>query len=67
MSQYYALDERSALDYIRRCAATHDVLPPDQPLLAEEIGDGNLNLIFRMRGRQHDRSVIVKQALPYVR
>jgi 5-methylthioribose kinase len=33
---------------------------------AEEIGDGNLNLIFRVCDRA-DRSVIVKQALPYLR
>jgi len=32
---------------------------------AEEIGDGNLNLVFRVRGGH--RSVIVKQALPYLR
>jgi 5-methylthioribose kinase len=32
---------------------------------AEEIGDGNLNLVFRVRAG--DRSVIVKQALPYLR
>ncbi len=33
---------------------------------AEEIGDGNLNLIFRVFG-EDDLSVIVKQALPYLR
>lgn len=32
---------------------------------AEEIGDGNLNLVFRVRGG--GGSVIVKQALPYLR
>lgn len=32
---------------------------------AEEIGDGNLNLVFRVRAG--NRSVIVKQALPYLR
>lgn len=31
----------------------------------QEIGDGNLNLVFRVRAG--DRSVIVKQALPYLR
>lgn len=35
------------------------------PTDAEEIGDGNLNLVFRVRSR--DESVIVKQALPYLR
>lgn len=32
---------------------------------AEEVGDGNLNLIFRVRSSE--ASVIVKQALPYLR
>ena len=31
----------------------------------EEIGDGNLNLVFKVRGP--DGGVVVKQALPYVR
>jgi 5-methylthioribose kinase len=38
---------------------------PGPPSRAEEIGDGNLNLVFRVRGG--DGSVIVKQALPYLR
>lgn len=37
----------------------------NRPGQAEEIGDGNLNLVFRVRAG--DRSVIVKQALPYLR
>ncbi len=31
----------------------------------EEVGDGNLNLVFKVRGP--DGGVVVKQALPYVR
>jgi 5-methylthioribose kinase len=65
---YYALDERTAVAYVQACAAIHDLLPPGEPLVCEEIGDGNLNLIFRVYGeRDRERSVIVKQALPYVR
>jgi 5-methylthioribose kinase len=65
---YYALDERSAIDYARGCAAINHLLPPDEPLRCEEIGDGNLNLIFRIvSASQRGRSVIIKQALPYVR
>jgi 5-methylthioribose kinase len=65
---YYALDERTAIDYARACVPIHALLPPAEPLLCEEIGDGNLNLIFRIVSA-HDRakSVIIKQALPYVR
>ena len=65
---YYALDEHTAIEYARGCAAIHDLLPPGEPLVCEEIGDGNLNLIFRIvSARDRGRSVIVKQALPYVR
>lgn len=65
---YYALDERTAVEYIRNCAATRALLPPDAALQCEEIGDGNLNLIFRIwRDGDCSQSVIVKQALPYVR
>ena len=31
----------------------------------EEVGDGNLNLVFKMRGP--DSGIVIKQALPYVR
>src|SRR5262245_49940255 len=65
---YYALDERTAIDYARACAPIAELLPADEPLVCEEIGDGNLNLIFRIvSARDTARSVIVKQALPYVR
>jgi 5-methylthioribose kinase len=67
-TNYYALDERSVIDYVRACPAVHGLLVPDEPLVSEEIGDGNLNLIFRVRSQgDRERSVIVKQALPYVR
>jgi 5-methylthioribose kinase len=39
--------------------------PNFAPESAEEIGDGNLNLVFRVCGRAG--SLIVKQALPYLR
>jgi 5-methylthioribose kinase len=65
---YYALDEHTAIAYARGCRAIHTLLPPDEPLRCEEIGDGNLNLIFRIASeRDRSRSVIIKQALPYVR
>ncbi len=65
---YYALNEYTAITYAQSCAALHPLLPPGEPLLCEEIGDGNLNLIFRIAStRDRTRSVIIKQALPYVR
>ncbi|WP_227935102.1 S-methyl-5-thioribose kinase [Alkalihalobacillus deserti] len=39
----------------------------DDQLSAEEIGDGNLNLVFRIRNEKKDQSFIIKQALPYAK
>ncbi|HEY9525328.1 MAG TPA: hypothetical protein VIR33_18970, partial [Thermopolyspora sp.] len=38
---------------------------PSRDVVVEEIGDGNLNMVFRVRGG--DDSVIVKMAPPYLR
>lgn len=56
--RYEPLDVHSVVDLVR------PVLPTASR--AEEIGDGNLNLIFRVLD-EANRSVIVKQALPYLR
>ncbi|CAN5383449.1 S-methyl-5-thioribose kinase [soil metagenome] len=56
--RYVPLDVRSVLAFAAPFLE-------GQPVEASEIGDGNLNLVFRVRS---DRaSVIVKQALPYLR
>ncbi len=57
-SGYVPLDEQSVLDFARPFL-------DEDPLDATEIGDGNLNVVFRVRGATS--SVIVKQALPYLR
>ena len=36
-------------------------------LTAEEIGDGNLNLVFRILHIESGNSIIIKQALPYAK
>lgn len=50
------------------------LFPPDLPLHCEEIGDGNLNLVFRVSGVPEGtddatppRRIIIKQALPYAK
>lgn len=55
---YRPLDVESVLDF----AAPHLSTRPER---AEEIGDGNINLVFRVRAGEE--SLIVKQALPYLR
>ncbi len=57
-SKYAPLDLDSVLPF----AAAH---LDGEPLEAVEIGDGNLNLVFRVRSATG--SVIVKQAVPYLR
>jgi len=57
-NNYVPLDVRSVLEFA-------EPFLEGEPVEASEIGDGNLNLVFRVRS---DRaSVIVKQALPYLR
>ena len=39
----------------------------DSLTVAEEVGDGNLNLVFKIYDKDRKSRLIVKQALPYVR
>jgi len=64
MSQYRTFTAADAVEYAR---AFGDVDDPAALVEAEEIGDGNLNLVFKIFDRQGNSRVIVKQALPYVR
>jgi len=57
-SSYTELDAASASDYVSRLFGI-------ETTIAEEIGDGNMNLVFRVCS--NDVSYIVKQALPYLR
>ncbi|CAI1017152.1 S-methyl-5-thioribose kinase [Serratia quinivorans] len=64
MSHYRTFTAADAVEYARQ----HGQLADPQALVsAEEIGDGNLNLVFKIRDRDGVSRVIVKQALPYVR
>jgi 5-methylthioribose kinase len=60
---YRPYDEQSILEYARQFTG---VLDTGDRLLCKEIGDGNLNLVFRVSD-QHGHSLIFKQALPYAR
>ena len=57
-SEYFPLNDDSVLAF---AAPFLD----GEPVQAAEIGDGNLNQVFRVRSEK--ASVIVKQALPYLR
>ncbi|MFU8689822.1 S-methyl-5-thioribose kinase [Rossellomorea sp. FS2] len=40
---------------------------PSELLTCEEIGDGNLNYVFRIVSSETGKSIIIKQALPYAK
>ncbi|PIE35416.1 S-methyl-5-thioribose kinase [candidate division KSB3 bacterium] len=60
---YRSLDSHTAVDYVKSL----DLFPQDATLEGSEVGDGNLNLVFKIRDTQGGKSVIIKQALPYLR
>lgn len=65
---YKELDTKSVIEYLKTRPALADVLPTDDEYEASEIGDGNLNMVFIIQSKtKPERSVIVKQALPYLR
>ncbi|WP_232696728.1 S-methyl-5-thioribose kinase [Brevibacillus daliensis] len=61
---YRALSEKEVVDYVQKIDG---IFPANSNLVSQEIGDGNLNLVFRIKEDGTDKSVIVKQALPYAR
>ena len=72
-TEYRILDRESLPSYLNGIPAALDVLSGGQPIEASdidiiEIGDGNLNFVYRItNSTDASRSVIVKQAVPYLR
>ncbi|MEI2266426.1 S-methyl-5-thioribose kinase [Erwinia sp. CGal63] len=64
MTQYRTFTAADAVEYAREFGGIAD---PENLVDAQEIGDGNLNLVFKIFDRDGNSRVIVKQALPYVR
>jgi len=65
---YQILNVESVLDYVRRRPESRTALDPEKELDAVEVGDGNLNLVFKVsQVDDSSRTVLVKQALPHVR
>ncbi|CAN6482430.1 unnamed protein product [Victoria cruziana] len=66
VSEFRALDEKSLVDYIKATPAISSVLGNQlEGLNIREVGDGNLNFVYIVVGE--GGSVVIKQALPYVR
>ncbi|AIE59438.1 S-methyl-5-thioribose kinase [Bacillus methanolicus] len=60
---YETLNEVSAAKLAKKLHLFHE----DAELTSSEIGDGNLNLVFRVKDQLSGKSVIIKQALPYAK
>ncbi|MDZ5470532.1 S-methyl-5-thioribose kinase [Bacillus sp. 31A1R] len=61
--KYEPLTESSAIALAVRLR----IFPTTSVLTCKEIGDGNLNLVFRVIDNQTSKSIIIKQALPYAK
>lgn len=61
---YYELTIDTVADYVQ---SKIKFFADDAIFESKEIGDGNLNLVFRIKDKKNNKSLIVKQALPYVR
>ncbi|KRF03535.1 methylthioribose kinase [Paenibacillus sp. Soil766] len=64
MSTYHPLSEAQAIEYARRIP---QLFQAGSELASQEIGDGNLNLVFRITEAATGKSIILKQALPYAK
>lgn len=62
-SKYAPLTEDGAINLAKQLK----LFPADAALACQEIGDGNLNLVFRITDLHGHTGVIIKQALPYAK
>lgn len=63
-SAYFTMSEQDAVDYIR---TKLDFFDKNAELTCREIGDGNLNYVFRVVDEKSGKSIIIKQAGPVAR
>nr|WP_318382787.1 S-methyl-5-thioribose kinase [uncultured Enterobacter sp.] len=64
MSQYRTFNATDAVAYAQHFGGLEN---PSELVSAQEVGDGNLNLVFKIFDAAGVSRIIVKQALPYVR
>ncbi|MED3575685.1 S-methyl-5-thioribose kinase [Cytobacillus praedii] len=62
--EYFRMTEEDAIDYAK---AHLDLFDKDANLQCKEIGDGNLNYVFKVVDSKTNKSVIIKQAGPVAR
>ena len=65
---YKALDENGVIEYIKNRSAMDKYFSKGAKLTVEEVGDGNLNMVFIVRNADKpEEKAILKQALTYLR
>ncbi|MCM8526550.1 MAG: S-methyl-5-thioribose kinase [Lentisphaeraceae bacterium] len=65
---YHALDENGVVEYIKNRPAMKKYFSDGASLTVEEVGDGNLNMVFIVRNADNPQEkAILKQALTYLR
>ena len=64
MSEYKILSEAEAIQYAKEHSGVFDA---KAEIAFKEIGDGNINFVYHMSDKKTGKSLIFKQALPYVR
>lgn len=62
--QYFLMKPEDVIQYVKEQL---DLFGPDADLECKEIGDGNLNYIFRVWDRKSSKSVVVKQSGTHAR
>jgi 5-methylthioribose kinase len=61
---YFTMKESDAVRYV---LTQMDVFAKDAEIICTEIGDGNLNFVFRVQDAKTGKSIILKQAGPVAR
>ncbi|QDY86241.1 S-methyl-5-thioribose kinase [Paenibacillus polymyxa] len=64
MSKYHPLTTEEAIEFVKNIPG---FFSQEAHLECREIGDGNLNLVFHITDSNSNKSIIAKQALPYVK
>ncbi|MDR7078577.1 5-methylthioribose kinase [Neobacillus niacini] len=62
--EYFTMIEQDAVDYAK---TRIDFFQEDAVLTCKEIGDGNLNYVFKVVDEKNNKSIIIKQAGPVAR
>lgn len=57
--KHFLLDTNTVKEYVKEKLNFFD---KDEPLFSEEIGDGNINFVFRIKSKKTGSSLIIKQA-----